>query len=107
MDRLTHYFQVDFEGEATTRAVEFQKKPPRRTIVVEVHAGKDSKGGRSAEEDAAEIARTRACGLARPEFDDSINGEGITTQLEDFPPVLRDVQPDIDEPEVRAWLFKG
>lgn len=55
----------------------------------------------------AEIARTRACELARRELDHSVNGEGVLTQLGDFPPVLRDVQPDIDEPEVRACLLKG
>ena len=104
MGESTHYFEVDFEGQETTSPGEFQRKSFRRTIVVEVRA---CEGSRPTEDDAAKIARTRACELARRELDHSVNGEVVLTQLGDFPPVLNDVQPDIDEPEVRAWLLTG
>jgi hypothetical protein len=107
MSEPTHYFEVGFERQGRTGPEEFQKKSSRRTIVVEVCAWEDLEGGRFTEEDAVEIARTTACELARRELDHSVNGEGVLTQLGDFPPVLRDVQPDIDEPEVRAWLLKS
>ena len=106
MSDSTHCFKVDFEGQETADPGKFQKKSSPRTIVVEVCACEDPEGGGSTEEDAAEIAWIRACELARRELDHSVNGEGVLTELGDFPPVLRDVQPDIDEPEVRAWLLK-
>jgi len=105
----THYLQIDFKRQKPTAAGGVREGSSPRTIVVEVCTRTSGNSGdsRFSEEEAAEIACTTACELARRALEELANSETIITRLAEFPPVLRDVQPDVDEPGVRAWLLKG
>jgi hypothetical protein len=102
------YFQLDFKGEETTSTGEFQEGYSSRTIIVEV--GSNAYGGRlenrSADEAAQDLAQSVASELARQELADLGNNASTITRLDEFPPVLQDVEPDTDESGVRAWLLK-
>ena len=102
------YFQFDFKGEETTSTGEFQEGYSSRTIFVEV--GSDAYGARSenrsADEAAQELAQSVASELSRHALADLGNNAGTITRLDEFPPVLQGVEPDIDESGVRAWLLK-
>jgi hypothetical protein len=109
MGKSPHYLQIDFTRQKPTAVGGVRAGSFARTIVVEVHAptSGNSFERRSSEEEAAETARTTACELVRRTLEELGNSETLTTRLAEFPPVLRDVQPDIEEPGVRAWLLKS
>jgi hypothetical protein len=109
MGKSTHYLQIDFKRQKPTAADGVREGSSPRTIIVEVCTGTsgNSDDSRVSEEEAAEIARTTACEFARRASEELANSETVIIRLAEFPPILRDVQPDVDEPGVRAWLLKG
>lgn len=107
MGKFTHYLQIEFTRRKPGSAGGIREGSSPRTIVVEAHIRTSGNSGdsRSSEQEAAEIARTTACELARRALEELANSETVITRLAEFPPVLRDVQPDVDKPGVRAWLL--
>jgi hypothetical protein len=112
MGNSTFYFQVAFEGQETPARAKFREEGSRRSIVVEVNGQayedpENAEHRRSPEEAAEKIARTTANELARQELPEVAHTECVVTRLEESPPILKNVEPDIDNPEVRAWLLKS
>ncbi|MBV9875614.1 MAG: hypothetical protein JO025_12850 [Verrucomicrobia bacterium] len=108
MEEADIYFQFDFKGGETTSTGEFQEGLTRRTIIVEIspEARGNRLEGQSADEVARQLAQNVAEELARQELVDLEKGSGEVVRLDEFPPVLEDVEPDVDETGVRAWLLK-
>jgi hypothetical protein len=108
MGKSIHYLQIDFSRQKSTADGGVREGTSPRTIVVEVHVptSGNSGGSWSSEEEASEIARATARELASRALE-LTNCETVISRLAEFPPVLRDVQPDVDEPGVRAWLLKS
>jgi hypothetical protein len=108
MAKPTFYLQVDFEGEETTSTGEFREGYGRRSVVVEVRSGAYENPGdnRIPDEVAEDIARNTANELVKQELVELADNEGALTRLEELPPVLQDVEPDVIDSDVRAWLLK-
>lgn len=102
-------FQIDLESEETTSIGEFREKYSWRVIFVEVspEAYDESGGSGSVDETVEEIALTTAQELADQELAElKDDGESIT-RLKEFPPVVQDLEADVQEPGIRAWLIEG
>ena len=107
MDELKLYFEVTFKGAETTTTGRFREGYTKRSVVVEVDPrAYQKRDGRAFDEAAEAVARTTADEIAREELTEF--SEGVITRLDEFPPVLEDVEPDIDDSEtdVRAWLLR-
>jgi hypothetical protein len=105
------YFQVDFTGEEAITPGMFEEGLERRHVVVEVasEAFRDKKDATSkrAPIDAEEIARNTASELVRSELAEVEDPDGRVTMLDEFPPQLREVVPDVEDDGVRAWVVHG
>jgi hypothetical protein len=109
MDTEKFNFQIDLEEKETTSADEITEGCPRRTIFVEVgpEAFDETVDSGVVDEAAEEIALTTAQELADQELAElKDDGESITP-LEELPPVIQDLEPDLREPGIRAWLIKA
>jgi hypothetical protein len=105
---LTIYFQVVFEGEETTETGTFEEGASRRTVFVEVGEDgyDDSMESRSADEVAEETALTAASELARHKFAELAEDSAVITRLDESPLEIVDLEPDLEEDGVKAWLSK-
>ena len=104
-----HYcFVVDFEGEVSTDPTAFGEGITRRSVVVEIgpEALTPAEGAtpRAEAEAAAELARTTANEVVRDVLPTISNTAGDVTPLDELPPAVEDIEPNIDDPGVRAWL---
>jgi hypothetical protein len=102
-------FQIDLECEEITSSGEFREGHSRRIIFVEVSAQAydESVDSGSVDEIVEEIALMTAQELAHQELAElKDDGESIT-RLKEFPPVVQDLEPDVQEPGIRAWLIEG
>jgi hypothetical protein len=111
MIRMTdrHYcFVVDFEGETTTEPTAFGEGVTRRSVVVEIgpEALTPAEGAtpRAEAKEAAEVARTTANEVVRDVIPTIPNTAGDVTPIDELPPDVKDLEPNIDDPGVRAWL---
>ena len=104
------YFQVDFEGEVSVDPSAFGEGVTRRSVVVEIgpEALTPSEGptARAQADAAAEVARTTANEVVRDEIPTIGNIAGDVSPLDELPPVLKDVEPNLDDPGIRAWLLQ-
>jgi hypothetical protein len=101
-------FQIDVESEETTSSGEFYEKYSRRMIFVEVSPEAYDESGDSGRvnETVEEIALMTAQDLADQELAElKDDGESIT-RLEEFPPIVHDLEADVQEPGIRAWLIE-
>ena len=71
-----------------------------------MHMGESLKSD-SIEETAEEIALTTAQELTDQEQLESKDDGDRITRLEEFPPVIHDLKPDVEEPGIRGWLING
>lgn len=103
-----YYFIVDFEGENTTEPTAFGEGLTRRSVVVEVgpEALTPAEGAtpRAEAEEAAEVARTTANEVVRDVIPTIPNTAGDVTPIGGLPPDVKDLDPAIDDPGIRAWL---
>jgi hypothetical protein len=108
MTERRYYFVVDFEGETTTEPTEYGEGLTRRSVVVEVgpEALTPAEGAtpRAEAEEAAEVARTTANEIVRDVIPTIPNTAGDVTPLDQLPEAVKDLDPNIDDPGVRAWL---
>jgi hypothetical protein len=104
-----YYFVVDFEGETTTEPTAFGEGLTRRSVVVEVgpEALTPAEGAtpRAEAEEAAEVARTTANEVVRDVIPTIPNTAGDLTPIDQLPPAVKDMDPNIDDPGIRAWLL--
>ncbi|MBV8101471.1 MAG: hypothetical protein JOZ31_20195 [Verrucomicrobia bacterium] len=105
---LTIYFQVVFKGEQTTDTGPFEEGASRRTVFVEVseEGYDDSMESRSADEVAEETALTAASELATQKFAELAENSAVITRLDESPLEILDLEPDLEEDGVKAWLSK-
>ncbi|MBV9491567.1 MAG: hypothetical protein JO069_17895 [Verrucomicrobia bacterium] len=105
-----YYFQVDFEGENSVEPSAFGEGVTRRTVVVEVSPGAltpaEGATERAQAEAAAEVARTTANEVVRDEIPTISNVAGEVTPVEGLPRILKDVEPNLDDPGIRAWVVQ-
>jgi hypothetical protein len=103
-----YYFVVDFEAEVFPDPTAFGEGLTRRSVVVEIgpEALTPAEGAtpRAEAEAAAELARTTANEVVRDVLPTISNTAGDATPLAELPPAVRDVEPNIDDPGIRAWL---
>ena len=104
-----YYFVVDFEGETTTEPTEFGEGLTRRSVVVDVgpEALTPAEGAtpRAEADEAAGVARTTANEVVRDVIPTIPNTAGDVTPIDELPATVKDLDPNIDDPGVRAWLL--
>ena len=103
------YFQIDYEGAKTTGTGESRGEYTSGTIFVEVAADAFANSVDDAAIDSAveEIAWTTARQVARQNLAELENGSQSMSRLEELPPIIREVEPTVQESGVRAWLSQG
>jgi hypothetical protein len=106
MDPQNFYFQIDYKGAKTTSTGEFREAFPQRTIFVEVEADVFANSVEEASIDSAaeEIALTTARELARQNLAELGNTSQRMARLGELPPIIKDMEPTVQESGVRAWL---
>jgi hypothetical protein len=105
------YFQVEFEGETTVDPTAFGEGLTRRTVVVEIgpEALTPAEGSteRAEATAAGEIARATANEVVRDEIPTISNEAGDVSRIDELPPILKDVEPNLSDPGIRAWLLQS
>jgi hypothetical protein len=103
-----YYFVVDFEGEISPDPTAFGEGLTRRSVVVEVgpEALTPAEGAtpRAEAEEAAEVARATANEIVRDVIPTIPNTAGDVTPIDELPPDVKDLEPNVDDPGIRAWL---
>jgi hypothetical protein len=102
------FFQVVFQGEERTDTRPSEEHATRCTVYVEVseEAYDDSMESRSADEVAEETALTAASEVGRQAFAELKEDSAVITRLDESPLEILDLEPDLDEDGVRAWISK-
>ena len=102
------YFRLVFEREETRDTGPFEEGASRHTVFVEVseEGYDDSMESRSADEIAEEVALMAASEVVRQELAEVAEDFGTITRLDESPLEILDLEPDLDEDGVKAWLSK-
>jgi hypothetical protein len=59
---------------------------------------------RAEAEEAAEVARATANEIVRDVIPTIPNTAGDVTPIDELPPDVKDLEPNVDDPGIRAWL---
>jgi hypothetical protein len=104
-----YYFLVDFEGEISTAPTAFGEGLTRRSVAVEIgpEALTPAEGAtpRAEADEAAEVARTTANEVVRDVLPTIPNTAGDVTPIDQLPPAVKDMDSNVDDPGIRAWLL--